>query len=130
MASNEDALNWDAINKIRKATKGCLTILKERINSQFEKKREFDMSFGLGKVDEDEQSVSVNKLQSYKEEMNKNTDLFLKKREETLMQIKRSEINIRKSKTPLRLNNNKATVLDSEAQNKRALNMSMVETEQ
>jgi|LauGreDrversion4_2_1035121.scaffolds.fasta_scaffold293322_1 hypothetical protein len=62
--------------------------------------------------------------------MNKNTDLFLKKREETLMQIKRSEINIRKSKTPLRLNNNKATVLDSEAQNKRALNMSMVETEQ
>ena len=130
MASNEDALNWDAINKIRKATKGCLTILKERINSQFEKKREFDMSFGLGNVVEDEQSVSVNKLQSYKEEMNKNTDLFLKKREETLMQIKRSEINIRKSKTPLRLNNNKATVLDSEAQNKRALNMSMVETEQ
>lgn len=54
MASNDDALDWDAINKIRKATKGCLTILKERINSQFEKKREFDMSFGIGKVDEDE----------------------------------------------------------------------------
>jgi len=63
MASNDDAFDWDCINKIRKATKGCLTILKERINSQFEKKREFDMSFGLGKVDEDDQSTSVNRLQ-------------------------------------------------------------------
>ena len=112
MASNDDALDWDAITKIRTATKGCLTILKERINLQFEKKREFDMSFGLGKIDEDDQAASVNKLQSYKEEMNKNTNLFIKQREDTLMQIKRSEINIRKSKTPLRLNNNKTTVLD------------------
>jgi hypothetical protein len=63
MASNDDAFDWDSINKIRKATKGCLTILKERINSQFEKKREFDLSFGLGKVDEDDQSTTVNRLQ-------------------------------------------------------------------
>jgi hypothetical protein len=33
LAANEEALNWDDINAIRKATKGCITIMKERINS-------------------------------------------------------------------------------------------------
>jgi hypothetical protein len=33
MATNEDQLNFEEINKIRKATKGCLTILKDKINS-------------------------------------------------------------------------------------------------
>lgn len=32
LAANEEALKWEDINAIRKATKGCITILKERIN--------------------------------------------------------------------------------------------------
>lgn len=32
MGTNEDSLNWDEINKFRKATKGCLLILKDKIN--------------------------------------------------------------------------------------------------
>jgi hypothetical protein len=33
LATNEEALNWDDINAIRKATKGCISIMKDRINS-------------------------------------------------------------------------------------------------
>jgi hypothetical protein len=33
LATNEDAFNWEEINKIRKATKGCLIIMKDRINA-------------------------------------------------------------------------------------------------
>jgi hypothetical protein len=54
--------------------------------------------------------------------------LFIKKREETLMQIKRTEINIRKSKTPLRLTNPKTT-LDEDIR-KREANQSMIEPDQ
>ena len=126
LAGNEDAFNWDEVNKIRKATKGCLTILKERINSQFEKKPEFNMSFGLGPSEDSAVVTPANKLQILKEETNKSTDLFMKKREETLMQIKRSEINIRKSKTPLRLGNPK-TQLEDDRNSKRAMNQSMVQ---
>ena len=43
-------MSWDEINKIRKATKGCLTILKERINTQFEKKREFEKMIASGEL--------------------------------------------------------------------------------
>lgn len=32
LAANEEALKWEDINAIRKATKGCITIMKERIN--------------------------------------------------------------------------------------------------
>jgi hypothetical protein len=59
----EGGVNWEEVDKVRRATKGCLTILKERINSQFEKKHEFNMSFGLGKQDEpDEQASAATKL--------------------------------------------------------------------
>ena len=78
------------------------------------------MSFGLGKQEDELIATPANKLQILKEETNKNTDMFLKKREETLMQIKRSEINIRKSKTPLRLSNPKQVI--EEDTRKRALN--------
>ena len=54
MVTNEDQLDWNLINNTRKATKGCLTIMKDKINSQFEKRKSFDMSFGLGKEKEDE----------------------------------------------------------------------------
>lgn len=33
LATNEDALNWEEINKIRKATRGCMTIMKDKINA-------------------------------------------------------------------------------------------------
>ncbi len=33
ITTNEEALDWEIINSIRKATKGCLTILKDKINS-------------------------------------------------------------------------------------------------
>ena len=46
-------LKWEDINKIRKATKGCLGILKDKINTQFQKRKSFDMSFNLGKDDEE-----------------------------------------------------------------------------
>ena len=96
LATNEDILNWEEINKIRKATKGCLTILKEKINSQFEKKKEFDLSFGLSDqaatptvVVHDLSAKDINttnnnnKLTEYKNELDKNTNVFAKKREET-----------------------------------------------
>lgn len=59
MSTNEESLNWDQINKIRKATKGCLSILKDKINQNFEKKKSFDMSFGLDKEDEEELTSSI-----------------------------------------------------------------------
>jgi hypothetical protein len=55
MSTNEDTLDWDEINTIRKATKGCLTILKDKINSQYTKEKRFDMSFGLGKEKDDDE---------------------------------------------------------------------------
>jgi hypothetical protein len=45
-------VNWDEVNQIRRATKGCIGIMKDKINAQFEKRPEFEMSFGLAK-DED-----------------------------------------------------------------------------
>lgn len=33
MTTNEESMDWDIINKVRRATKGCLTILKNKINS-------------------------------------------------------------------------------------------------
>ena len=61
------------INQTRKATKGCLTIMKDKINSQFDKRKSFDMSFGLGKEkgddseEEDEENspvIAANKQES------------------------------------------------------------------
>lgn len=60
LSTNDDKLNWDEINVIRKATKGCLGILKEKINETFEKKKSFDMSFGLGRDPEDEDDEDFN----------------------------------------------------------------------
>lgn len=106
LQTNEDALNWEDINAIRKATKGCLTIMKDRINKQFDKNKDFDMSFGIAKDTPTNSSLPSNKLEQFKKEFDKNTNLFVKKREETLAQIKRSEVVInRKSKTPLRMSN-------------------------
>jgi hypothetical protein len=76
------------------------------------------MSFGLGKEDTPTQATKQSsidaKIESYKEEMSKNANLFVKKREETLLEIKRNEsntsINVRKSKTPLRFTSNTSTV--------------------
>eukprot|EP00347_Sterkiella_histriomuscorum_P016569 403352695 len=126
LITQEEALDWDLINKIRKATKGCLTILKDKINLQFEKKKEFDMSFGLGKDPDDELDLqsdhdlervdisnnkigitdkSRDKFQQYKDALNKEQELFQKKREDKLAYLKNEESSTqRKSQTPLRSN--------------------------
>ncbi len=106
------AIQEDEVNAIRRATKGCLGIMKDKINAQFEKKPEFDMSFGLGResLRANESLATGNaarqKLQEYKNEMDRSVDEFAKKREKTLSELKNQEpiVNIRKSKTPLRLN--------------------------
>ncbi len=99
MATNEDALDWEEIDKIRKATKGCLTILKEKINKQFEKKKVFDMSFGIGQDEEDSEAnksirIKDNKFQQYKEKLNQEAEIYSKKREESLMIMKQGTANI------------------------------------
>lgn len=81
LATNEDALNWEEINKVRKATKGCLTIMKDKINAQFEKRPQFDMSFGLGKEESTLRPKVVEEKISDAE--------ILKKREETLTELRK-----------------------------------------
>lgn len=77
------------------------------------------MSFGLGK-DTPTQSDADNKLQMFKEEFNKNNNQFVKKREETLAQIKSSHAPSRKAKTPIRISN--ADIEDT----RKAINQSVV----
>ncbi len=82
------------------------------------------MSFGLGKDTPTTEDQS-NKLQVLQDEFNKNTNQFVRKREETLAQIKRSEIlNARKSKTPIRIGHIKQN--DTIEESRRAMNQSVV----
>ncbi|CDW81565.1 soss complex subunit b1 [Stylonychia lemnae] len=119
LSTSEEQLDWPLVNSIRKATKGCLSILKDKINSQFEKKKSFDMSFGLGKDpdddDSDQEDMSSkdvtskdeqNKFQHYKDALNKEQQQFMAKRDEKLQQLKEVEL-ARKSKTPIRITNTK-----------------------
>lgn len=60
--------------------------MKDKINAQFEKNPQFDMSFGLAKdptTQEDPETKSVD----YKNEVN--TEMFLKRREEKLIKMKK-----------------------------------------
>lgn len=68
MAMHEDSLNWDEINKYRKSTKGCMLILKDKINQKFESKKSFDMSFGFEKDEEKENKYDFGPLEKYEEE--------------------------------------------------------------
>lgn len=54
MVTQEESFNWDIINKVRKATKGCVSILKDKGINQYQKEKSLDLSFGLGKTTEEE----------------------------------------------------------------------------
>lgn len=68
------------------------------------------MSFGLGKDPSSEEApAKAASKQQIEKEMSVQADAFLKKREEKLQMLRKQDtgINVRKSKTPLRLSNNK-----------------------
>jgi len=51
----EDQLKWDEINQLRKATKNCISILKEKVSKDYRRVESMDLSFGFEKDDEEEE---------------------------------------------------------------------------
>ena len=112
-AMSEEALNWEEVDRLRKATRGCLAIMKDKINAQYEKRQEFDLSFGLGKEETPDKVDVVDRAREYREEMREKASALVKKREDMLVQLRKQDnesITVRKSKTPLRLSNNKMSL--------------------
>ena len=59
LSSANEEIDWDKANLYRRATKGSLTILKDKINKNFEKRKSFDMSFGLTSETKDEEATQA-----------------------------------------------------------------------